>query len=104
MEYEGYELMARQVLEKLEADIRQRWPVLEMALVHRLGLLDLGEASVVIAIACAHRAEAFAASRYAIDTLKKTIPIWKKEHGVDGTNWVDGVIPEMNISEEGEEK
>lgn len=94
MEYEGYETMARAELEKIETQVRARWPVRQVAIVHRLGKLELGEVSVAIAVACAHRAQAFEACRYAIDTLKKTIPVWKKEYGPDGAVWVEGQIPD----------
>lgn len=100
MEYEGYAEMARKELEKIEAKVREKWPVLSMAMVHRLGMLDIGEASVVIAVACAHRAPAFQACKFAIDRLKQTIPVWKKEYGPDGTTWVEGVVPAINNEEE----
>jgi molybdopterin synthase catalytic subunit len=66
-----------------------------MAIVHRTGHLKVGEISVAIAVACAHRGEAFEACRFAIDTLKKTVPIWKKEFRPDGSFWVEGVPIEM---------
>jgi len=93
MEYEGYEKMAKAELRKIATAMESRWPVKKIAIVHRLGMLELGEASVVIAVACAHREQAFAACQFAIDTLKKTIPIWKKEYSADGASWVDGVVP-----------
>ncbi len=100
MEYEGYEPMARRVLQQLENEVRERWPVEKIAMVHRLGMLEIGEASVVIAVACAHRAQAFEACRYAIDRLKETLPVWKKEFGPDGASWVEGVMPNVHQSEE----
>jgi len=96
MEYEGYAEMAVREMERIEKQVRERWPVEEMAIVHRLGMLEIGEASVVIVVACAHRSDAFEACRYAIDTLKKTVPIWKKEFDQDGAAWVEGVMPEPN--------
>ncbi|MFQ5631042.1 MAG: molybdenum cofactor biosynthesis protein MoaE [bacterium] len=93
MEYEGYEKMAKAGLQKIADAVKHQWPVKKLAIVHRLGMLELGEASVVIAVACAHRSQAFAACQFAIDTLKKTIPIWKKEYGPDGASWVEGVVP-----------
>jgi len=68
-------------------------------MVHRLGRLELGEASVVIAVACAHRKQAFEACRFAIDRLKQTLPVWKKEFGPDGASWVEGVVPDTNKEE-----
>jgi molybdopterin synthase catalytic subunit len=89
LEYEAYEEMALPLMEELEADTRRRWPVSDVRIVHRLGRLEIGEASVAVAVASAHRAEAFAACRHAIDTLKKTVPIWKKEFYEDGAVWLD---------------
>ncbi|HET7746933.1 MAG TPA: molybdenum cofactor biosynthesis protein MoaE [Vicinamibacteria bacterium] len=89
LEYEAYEEMAVPLLEELEADVRRRWPVSEVRLVHRLGRMEIGEASVAVAVTSPHRAEAFAACRHAIDTLKRTVPIWKKEFYADGAVWLD---------------
>ncbi len=93
LEYEAYRPMALAVMEKIAADAASRWALLGVAMVHRIGPVDVGEASVVIAVSSAHRAEAFEACRYLIDTLKSTAPIWKKERFDDGTAWVDGTIP-----------
>ena len=98
MQYEGYDEMAKSELEKIAHSMQKKWPVAKCAIVHRLGMLELGEASVVIAVACAHRAQAFEACRFAIDTLKKTIPVWKKEFGTDGEWWVEGLKPETDLS------
>lgn len=100
MEYEGYAEMARREMAKIEQTVREKWPVLSMTMVHRLGMLEIGEASVVIAVTCAHREQAFAACKFAIDKLKTTVPIWKKEYGPDGASWVDGVVPAVNNNEE----
>jgi molybdopterin synthase catalytic subunit len=89
LEYEAYEDMALPLLEELEADTRRRWPVSDVRIVHRLGRMEIGEASVAVAVASPHRTEAFAACRHAIDTLKKTVPIWKKEFYEDGAVWLD---------------
>jgi molybdopterin synthase catalytic subunit len=91
LEYEAYESLALKQMEKIAAEARQLWPVRSIAIMHRLGYLKVGEISVAIAVACAHRGEAFAACRFAIDTLKKTVPIWKKEFRPDGSFWVEGV-------------
>lgn len=89
LEYEAYPEMARRKLAELDAEARRRWPILEAAIVHRVGHLDLGEISVAVAVSCPHRAEAFEASRWLIDTLKEVVPIWKKELWADGTEeWV----------------
>jgi molybdopterin synthase catalytic subunit len=92
MEYHCYPELALNELTKLEAEVLRRWPVGRVALVHRVGPMTLGEVSVAIVVASPHRAEAFDACRFAIDTLKQTIPIWKKEHFKDDTQaWVKGV-------------
>jgi molybdopterin synthase catalytic subunit len=91
LEYEAYEDLALKQMRKIEQEVLQRWPVRAMAMAHRTGYLKVGEISVAIAVACAHRGEAFEACRYAIDTLKKTVPIWKKEFRPDGSHWVEGV-------------
>ena len=89
LEYEAYSGMAEKKMAEIEQDTRSRWPVAEMALVHRLGRLEVGEVSVAVAVSCPHRAEAFAACRHAIDRLKELVPIWKKENWADGsTEWV----------------
>jgi molybdopterin synthase catalytic subunit len=89
LDYEAYPGMAEKMLAGIEAEVRARWPIGEIALVHRLGHLDVGEVSVGVAVSCPHRAEAFDACRYAIDRLKEVVPIWKKENWADGsTEWV----------------
>jgi molybdopterin synthase catalytic subunit len=93
LEYEAYEEMALPLMEQIEAETRARWPVTEVRLVHRLGALQVGDASVVVAVTSPHRAEAFAACRYAIDTLKAKVPIWKKEFYADGACWLEGARP-----------
>lgn len=93
MAYEAYPEMAHKKMQELEDDVKKRWPVQKIAMIHRTGMLELGEVSVAIAIACPHRKDAFEACRFAIDTLKETVPIWKKEQFVDGEAWVEGKVP-----------
>ena len=90
LEYEAYEEMALPLMEEIAAETARRFPVTDVRLVHRLGRLGIGEASVAVAVASPHRAEAFAACRFAIDTLKAQVPIWKKELYADGSEWLDG--------------
>jgi len=90
LEYEAYEPMALDKLAQVVKEASERWPIHAMAIQHRLGRLEIGEDAVAIAVSCAHRAEAFAACAYAIDRLKEIVPIWKKEHGSDGSTWVGG--------------
>ncbi len=90
LEYQAYQPMAIRVFEGIAAEIRQNWPeVSQVAIHHRIGRLQVGEISVLVAVGCPHRREAFEACQYAIDTLKHNAPIWKKEHWVDGSSsWV----------------
>jgi molybdopterin synthase catalytic subunit len=88
--YEAYEEMALRQMRALAEEAIAIHGARQVALVHRLGRLEVGETSVLIAVSSAHRAQAFAASRWLIDTLKKTVPIWKKEHFEDGEVWADG--------------
>ena len=94
LEYDCYPAMARQKLAELEVEARQRWPIVECAIVHRLGAVALGEASVAVAVSTPHREAAFAAGKWLIDTLKEVVPIWKKEHWADGTTeWIHPGLP-----------
>jgi molybdopterin synthase catalytic subunit len=88
LEYEAYEPMAVKLMETIGAEARRRWGIDRLAIVHRLGRVEVGEASVAVAVSAAHRREAFEACRYMIDALKKDIPIWKKEVFSDGEIWV----------------
>ena len=90
LDYEAYENMAAQLLEALAEQALQQFTVRDVAIVHRLGRLEIGETSVLIVVASAHRGPAFDACRWLIDTLKKTVPIWKKEYFEDGAVWADG--------------
>jgi len=89
--YEVYKQMAVERMREIEADVRRKWPVKGIAMSHRYGQLKVGEVSVAVAVSCEHRAEAFEACRYAIDTIKRTLPMWKKESFGDGAEtWVKG--------------
>lgn len=90
LDYEAYEEMALKQMNQLAVQAREQFSVRHVSIVHRLGRLQIGETSVLIIVASAHRAAAFEASRWIIDTLKKTVPIWKKETFVDGAVWADG--------------
>lgn len=98
LEYTAYEEMAQKELEKLESKARQRWPVLECAIVHRLGRVDPAETSVAIVVSTPHRKDSFEASRWLIDQIKESVPIWKKENFKSGEKvWVH-----PNVEEEGQ--
>jgi molybdopterin synthase catalytic subunit len=90
LDYEAYEAMALKQMETLAVEARARFGVRGASIVHRLGRLQIGETSVLIVVASGHRGAAFEACRWIIDTLKKTVPIWKKEHFEDGAVWADG--------------
>jgi molybdopterin synthase catalytic subunit len=98
LDYEAYEEMALKQMDSLSQEARTRFGVRHVTLVHRLGRLNIGETSVLIVVASAHRAQAFDACRWLIDTLKKTVPIWKKETFVDGVVWAAGEPFPENIS------
>lgn len=90
LDYDAYEGMALRQLESLLAQAREKFSISDARIVHRLGRLQIGETSVLIVVASAHRAAAFEACRWLIDTLKRTVPIWKKEYFADGAVWADG--------------
>ena len=91
LEYEAYSPMALRMMSEIESEIRKRWNIQKISIVHRVGAVPVMEASVAIAVSAAHRKEAFEACRYAIDELKKRVPIWKKEIFEDGEVWVENV-------------
>jgi len=93
LEYEAYESMALTKMREIGAQAHERFSIDRVAIAHRLGRLEIGETSVFIAVSAPHRAAAFDACRFAIDTLKETVPIWKKEFFADGAVWADGEIP-----------
>jgi molybdopterin synthase catalytic subunit len=89
LEYEAYAEMALKKLEELEAEARKRWPIINAAIAHRVGRLELSEVSVAVAVSCPHRDQAFEACRWLIDTLKDVVPIWKKEAWAEGgEDWI----------------
>jgi MoaE-MoaD fusion protein len=90
LDYEAYPEMATAQMRKIADEIAQKWPEARVAMAHRTGKLEIGEASVVISVSCPHRAEAIAACKLGIDRLKESVPIWKKEHAADGTYWIEG--------------
>lgn len=90
LEYDAYPEMAEKKMREILAEVRARWPAQRAAIVHRIGRLSIGDASVVIAVASPHRGESFEACRYVIDRVKQEVPIWKKEVFTDGEEWVEG--------------
>jgi molybdopterin synthase catalytic subunit len=94
--FESYIEMAQEALRRIEDYAVKRWGLTKFSVVHRVGNLKVGEVIVAIAVSAAHRTEAFEAARYTIDTVKKSVPIWKKEISGSGFRWVDGVMLEDN--------
>ncbi|MYA01319.1 MAG: molybdopterin converting factor [Chloroflexi bacterium] len=92
LEYDAYPAMATKVMRQIAAEIRDRWDVLDIAMHHRIGRLEIGEASVAVAVASAHRGEGIEACHYGIDRLKAIVPIWKKEVWADGEEWIEGSL------------
>lgn len=93
LEYEAYEAMALAKMREIGAEMCIKFPIRRYAMVHRLGRLEIGETSVLVAVSSPHRAAAFDACRFGIDTLKRTVPIWKKEFFRDGAVWAEGELP-----------
>jgi molybdopterin synthase catalytic subunit len=100
LEYECYGTMAEKKLAELETEARRRWPIIGAAIVHRMGRVAIGEASVAIAVSSAHRQDAFDAAEWLIDAIKQVVPMWKQEHWADGTAaWVH---PGLEVAEDRE--
>ena len=89
LDYEAYDRMALSEMQKIQDEAHRRWSILRCTVIHRTGTLRIGEIAVLIGVATAHRADAFDACRYIIDTIKETVPIWKKEIFTDGEVWVN---------------
>jgi molybdopterin synthase catalytic subunit len=99
LEYEAYPEMARLEMERIGIEVRERFGASAVAIVHRIGVVEIGEASVAIAVSAPHRDSAFAGCRYAIDRLKEIVPIWKKEHYVGGEVWIGAQTGGLAASE-----
>ncbi len=93
LDYEAYESMALAKMREIGVQLHEKYSIHRVSMVHRLGRLGIGDTSVFIAVSAPHRAAAFDACRFAIDTLKRTVPIWKKEYFEDGAVWADGELP-----------
>lgn len=99
LEYEAYEPLARRGLDLILEEAREHWPAVRMLIHHRIGRMRIGETSVVIVAASPHRADAFAASRYAIERIKQIVPIWKHEYFEGGDVWVEGATADPDNAE-----
>jgi molybdopterin synthase catalytic subunit len=102
LEYEAYAPLAIRAFERIAAEAVERWPGAGLAIHHRIGRVDIGQPSVVIAAASPHRAEAFAAARYAIERVKQIAPIWKRERFEGGEEWIEGAVaqPDDDVARE----
>jgi molybdopterin synthase catalytic subunit len=96
LEYEAFEPLAMKVFDKIDAEVRAEWPRASVGIHHRIGRLEIGEASVAIAASSAHRAEAFQVCRYAIERVKQVLPVWKHEFFEDGDAWVEGAVADLD--------
>lgn len=92
LEYEAYEALAVKAMQQIVDEASAAWPSARMGMHHRVGRLEIGEASIIIVAASAHRADAFAATRYAIERVKQIVPIWKREHFDGGDVWLEGAV------------
>jgi molybdopterin synthase catalytic subunit len=99
LEYEAYEALALRGLDLIVAEAASQWPTARLGIHHRIGRMEIGEASVVIAAASPHRADAFAASRYAIERIKQIVPIWKHEYFEGGDVWIEGATADPDNTE-----
>jgi molybdopterin synthase catalytic subunit len=99
LEYEAYEPLAIRALERILDEVRVAWPSVRAGIHHRVGRLDVGEPSIIIAAVSPHRVEAFAACRYAIERVKQIAPIWKREHFDDGAAWLEGATADPDDEE-----
>lgn len=102
LEYEAYAPLAVRSFERIASEARERWPGIGLAIHHRVGRVNIGEASVVIASAAPHRADAFAAARYTIERIKQIAPVWKREHFEGGEQWIEGAVahPDDEVARE----
>jgi molybdopterin synthase catalytic subunit len=96
LEYEAYEPLALKAFARIDEEAGEKWPSIALAIHHRIGRLEIGQASIVIAAASPHRPEAFAACRYAIERIKQIAPIWKHEHFEGGAVWIEGATADPN--------
>lgn len=95
LEYDAYPEMAVKKMHEVAAEVRARFPINEIGVLHRIGRLEIGETSLLVAVSSPHRAEAFEACHYAVDRIKQIVPIWKKEVWADGSEWIEGHVPDL---------
>jgi molybdopterin synthase catalytic subunit len=95
LEYDAYEAMALKKLREVADEVSAKFPITGIGALHRIGRLEIGETSLLVAVSSAHRKEAFEACHYAVDRIKKTVPVWKREVWDDGSEWIEGHVPEV---------
>lgn len=100
LEYDAYESMAIKKLREVADEVCAKFSVNGIAALHRIGRLEIGETSLLVAVSSPHRKEAFEACHYAVDRIKETVPVWKKEVWEDGSEWIDGHVPEVRQRED----
>ena len=100
LEYDAYESMAVKKLREVADEVCAKFPVTGIAALHRIGRLEIGETSLLVAVSSPHRKEAFEACHYAVDRIKETVPVWKKEVWEDGSEWIEGHVPEVRERED----
>lgn len=101
LQYEAYVPMAVKSLQKIGAEIEEKWPDTKAAITHRIGRLEISEVAVVIAVSSPHRQAAYEANQYAIERIKEIVPIWKKEYWADGTKWIGDQLERLSYTKEG---
>lgn len=102
LEYDAYPSMAVKKMREVAQEVRGHWPITEIAVAHRIGRLEIGETSLLVAVSSSHRREAFEACHYAVDRIKQIVPVWKKEVWESGEAWVEGhMVPEAEPAAEG---
>ena len=95
LEYDAYPEMAIKKMREVADEVRAKFPVVEVGVLHRIGRLEIGETSLLVAVSSGHRREAFEACHYAVDRIKQIVPVWKKEVWEDGSEWIEGHLPEV---------
>jgi molybdopterin synthase catalytic subunit len=95
LEYDAYPEMAVKKMREVAGEVRAKFAITEIGVMHRIGRLEIGETSLLVAVSSAHRKEAFEACHYAVDRIKQIVPVWKKEVWADGSQWIEGHVPEV---------
>ena len=100
LEYDAYPEMALKKMREVAEEVRAKFPITDIGIMHRIGRLEIGETSLLVAVSSGHRKEAFEACHYAVDRIKQIVPVWKKEVWEDGEEWIEGHVPEVRPARE----